>query len=68
MAIRLTLRRTCRRCGTRVHITVNSGDWINWFCNGYSVHQAFPYLPAGKREVLISRICTKCFDAITQES
>ena len=56
----------CRKCGEPVDFFVNSADLTAWQ-NGALVQQAMPYLGSDKREFLISRVCGKCFDRITEQ-
>lgn len=58
-----TINVTCRCCQERTEIFVKMEDFRAWQ-NGKLVQDAMPYLSAAERELLISRTCSACFDAI----
>ena len=51
----------CPFCGVKNIIKVNQKDYLDWQ-NGKMVQDAFPYLSADEREMLISGICPTCWD------
>ena len=51
----------CPFCGQAHDIEVNETDYLDWY-NGKLAQDAFPYLSAGDREMLISGICPTCWD------
>lgn len=51
----------CVLCTGEQVIEVPTEDYIKWR-DGTLIQNAMPYLEAGQREFLISRICEKCFD------
>jgi hypothetical protein len=52
----------CRICGVEYVTTVNSDDFRDWY-NGISpIQNAFHYLSASERELILSETCGKCFD------
>lgn len=53
---------TCRECGDCITMEVNKSDLDRWISGNALVQDAFPYLTADQREILISGICGKCFD------
>ena len=55
----ITLETVCPFCGVVNFITVNKDDYDAWR-NGELVQNAFPYLDADEREMLISGICPDC--------
>ena len=55
----------CPICGKENEIEVNMEDYFDWQ-NGKLVQNAFPYLSADEREMLISGICPKCWDKMFQ--
>lgn len=57
------LRKTCNMCNTKHEIWVEDDDYKSWK-NGKMCQDAFPYLDAGQREILISSICGRCFDLL----
>lgn len=57
-----TIKVTCFKCKKEYTINVNEDDYLNWKEGGMLVQDAFPYLSANERELLMSRICGTCFD------
>lgn len=51
----------CPCCGRDYEIEVNEEDYWDWQ-DGELVQNAFPYLSAAEREMLISGICPKCWE------
>lgn len=56
----------CPICGKVTKITVEINDYIDWKC-GKLVQNAFPYLKAKEREMLISGICGECWEKMFGE-
>lgn len=56
----------CIECGCRQRIQVTQ-DEANAYNNGARIQDAFPNMPAGDREWLISGICGTCFDEMFDE-
>ena len=53
---------TCLFCNQVKTLSVEKEDLEKYKSgNGY-VQDIFPYLDAGQRELLISRVCNECFD------
>jgi hypothetical protein len=52
---------TCPFCGKSYGIEVNEIDYLDWE-DGKMAQDAFPYLSADEREMLISGICPTCWD------
>ena len=52
---------TCPFCGKETAITFLSEDYTAWQ-NGELAQNAFPYLSAEEREMLISGICPTCWE------
>ena len=52
---------TCPFCGHENEVEVNHMDYLDWQ-NGELVQDAFPYLSANEREMLISGCCPRCWD------
>ena len=50
----------CPFCGRANEIEVNEMDYLDWQ-DGVLVQDAFPYLSASEREMLISGICPTCW-------
>lgn len=53
----------CEQCGEEHMIAVNKKDWED-FLDGKLAQLAFPYLSAANRELILSKICGKCFDKL----
>lgn len=51
----------CFMCNKEYTVTVADQDFNKWRAGAF-VQDAFPYLTAGQRELLISNSCEKCFD------
>ena len=51
----------CPFCGKAHEIEVNEIDYLDWQ-DGELVQNAFPYLSADEREMLVSGICPKCWN------
>ena len=51
----------CPFCGKAHEIEVNEIDYLDWQ-DGEFAQNAFPYLDANEREMLISGICPDCWD------
>ena len=52
---------SCPFCGHAHEVEVNEADYWDWQ-DGVLAQDAFPYLSADEREMLISGICPKCWD------
>jgi len=51
----------CPFCGRGNEVEVNEADYWDWD-DGMMVQDAFPYLSADEREMLITGICPTCWD------
>lgn len=51
----------CPFCGRGNEVEVNEADYWDWD-DGMLAQDAFPYLSADEREMLISGICPTCWD------
>lgn len=51
----------CPICGRANEIEVNDMDYLDWK-DGTLAQDAFPYLDANEREMLISGICPDCWN------
>lgn len=58
---------TCSFCTDKVKIVVNTEDYVDWM-NGKLAQNAFPYLSKGEREIMISRMCERCFDNVFKDA
>lgn len=52
---------SCPFCEKAHEIYVNDIDYLDWQ-DGMLAQEAFPYLSADEREMLISGICKKCWE------
>ena len=57
----ITVITGCPFCGLIHEVEVNEMDYLDWQ-DGVLVQDAFPYLSADEREMLISGICPDCWD------
>ena len=57
---------TCMECLETFNLRVDADDHFSWQ-HGVLIQDAFPYLNAGERELLISGYCSDCFDSIFSE-
>lgn len=53
----------CPLCGKLQNVAVESADYAD-FLEGKHAQDAFPYLSASERELLISGICGECWNRI----
>ena len=53
----------CPFCGEAHEIAVNEMDYLDWK-DGELAQNAFPYLSADEREMLISGICPSCWNSM----
>ena len=51
---------SCPFCGKAHEVEVNESDYLDWQ-DGMLAQDAFPYLSADEREMLISGICPTCW-------
>lgn len=59
--MKITIETVCPFCGHVNEVVVENSDFIDWQVNGYLAQDAFPYLTAEEREMLISGICKDCW-------
>ena len=52
----------CKHCGQIYTINVHLNDLEAWQNGDKLVQEAFPYLTAEERELLLTRICPACWD------
>ena len=62
----VTIVTVCPICNRTNEITVKEADFILWSA-GTLVQDAFPYLSADEREMLISGICPDCWENLFSE-
>ena len=58
----VTIVTTCPFCGHANEVAVNEEDYFDWSFDGVLVQDAFPYLSADEREMLVSGICPTCWE------
>ena len=56
----------CVQCGQLCEVAAYKSDIVEWQ-NGKYAEDAFPYLTADERELLISRTCPDCWDRMFPE-
>lgn len=56
----VTIVTACPFCGHANEVAVNEADYWDWD-DGAAAQNAFPYLSADEREMLVSGICPKCW-------
>jgi hypothetical protein len=56
----------CQTCYKKYTMHISKNDFYAWE-HGKYVQDAFPYLNADERELLISHTCGSCFDAMFPE-
>ena len=64
MSDTLSIAVTCRQCGDTHLLEPSREGFIRWKLEGELIQAAMPELNADQRELLISSICGKCFDAM----
>lgn len=60
------ISKTCIQCKNAFAIKVNKEDLVD-YNNGKLIQDAFPYITASERELIISGICGKCFDKMFED-
>lgn len=63
----MTILTTCPICGKVNEVNVKFEDYLRWQ-GGDLIQDAFPYLNANDRELLLSGICSKCWDKMYGEN
>lgn len=59
---KVNLRVCCRCCGKERQVSVDLNDLGAWQRGEKLVQDAFPYLSALKKELLLSKTCPECWD------
>ena len=62
----MTKKIKCAHCGNVYSVTFSKSDYLS-FKSGELVQNAFPYLTAGERELLITKTCDSCWDKFFPE-
>jgi len=62
----MTIDKQCRECKVKYIIVIREEDYLNWQ-HHMLIQDAFPYLTADQRELLMSGICGKCFNKLFKE-
>ena len=62
----LQLELECKYCDHEETITVPEADYISWH-NGEYIQDAFPYLTAGQRQLMLSNTCDDCWNKFFPE-
>lgn len=58
----VTIITACPICGRVNEIATNEEDYFDWSFDGVLAQDAFPYLSADEREMLVSGICPDCWN------
>lgn len=72
MEMKLTIQNQCN-CGATAEVTVDVADFNRWKDDGVLIQDAFPYLNADDRELIMSTrrfgfwTCPTCWDKIFEE-
>lgn len=56
----------CTECGETKQFTVKADHYDAWN-RGELIQRAMPEIPEAERELLISGLCGKCFDALFED-
>lgn len=62
MIMPIEIECTCPFCGETHIVVVDTIDYIAWENGNVLAQNAFPYLSADEREMLISGICSQCWE------
>ena len=54
-------------CGKRYTVYIDPEDYAVWKSGEAFVQDAFPYLTAAERELLMTQVCGECFDRMFPE-
>ena len=54
----------CWKCGLEFNVLVNIDDFIDWKSGEKYIQEAFPYLAAAERELLLSGTCDDCWQIL----
>lgn len=57
----IAIETTCPFCGQTHEVIVDAIDYLVWEVGDVPAQNAFPYLSADEREMLISGICSECW-------
>lgn len=63
----MTVVEKCQTCSTVYDIVVEAQDYYDWARGAKYLQDAFPYLTADERELLLSHTCGPCFNAMFPE-
>ena len=63
----LYIVKNCPFCGKPHEVMVYEDDFDAWQNGDLLAQEAFPYLTASEREILISGICPQCWDKMFPE-
>lgn len=58
----IALHLTCIDCNTQYVINVNQIDLDKWRTGRHNIQDVMAYLSPGQRDLLVSGICSTCFD------
>ena len=58
----LRLQAWCKHCKKLFYFMVNDEDFLEYMTGEKLVQEAFPYLTAGERELLLNQMCEDCWN------
>lgn len=58
---------TCPYCHSTNEVIVNHYNLLNWKYGDLRIDEAFPYLSANERELLLSGLCSNCWNKLFSE-
>lgn len=58
----------CNVCGQVFTVVYNRQDMSDWLSGSEYIQDALHYLTAGERELLLSGVCSTCFDDMFSDS
>lgn len=56
----------CQMCGLEYNLLVSSNNWKEWQAGEKYIQQAFDYLSAGERELLLTGTCDSCWQLLCE--
>lgn len=61
---KVEINECCIKCNTNVSFMVYADDWDDWQDNQSFIQDAFWYISPDQREILLSKVCGKCWDEL----
>jgi hypothetical protein len=63
----ITISKNCIQCNTLVEFDVKAEDYDLWVDKIEFIEDALWYIPADKREMLLSGVCGNCWNKLFEE-